>query len=492
MVTKAKAKGKPVVEDDADEDQAPVAKKKRGKSDAVFDITAMYNEDIDAIARRQGFEESTMDTGPAMSTGLLSLDLILNGGIRPAWYTTAGGEQSCKTTTAITIMGASVKAEIPIVTFADYEGSTANSRPYVQSIMRGSGVKASIEELFGKRDEKTGRWVIRPRVRYRAETIGDKFFDYLSEVLRNLPDKRYINKQWWFVFERTKVNISKLSEFADSSMAKKYGNGLWIPAPDGRLQAVFLTDSYPAMNPADNDEEDVNKGLALQARMFSKHLPRVKGRLAQKMVAVIGVNQIRAIPMARHGPTEQEPGGQALRFYSDVRIKHTSRSSGQPLWPNPKNLDDNYFETEKSITGVGVDRYRYIQAKAIKNKLGTPQRKIWYRLWHEDATGEARGFDPFFDTMHYLRETGQLKGVGRDKMTLHLDGVGVAKRPLKWFEMKQWVLGDKALMTEASQKAGFKPMSLRAYCFKQIASGRAEILYVAHKGKSVKAQEGEE
>lgn len=456
------------------EAEEPKSKKKKG-STAKFDYASIYGDQLDVIARRQGVEVSSLDIGDPMSTGMLCLDIQLGGGIRAGMYTSLGWEQVAKTTNILTVMANAIKAKIPLLELWDYEGSTRNSKRYVESIIRGAGVKLEKGQLFGKKNEDTGKWIIRPLVRYHSESVGDKFFDYMSEVLRKLPDKKFIAKKWWLRFDETKENKAKYGDMADSSMTKKYGKGYWLPAPDGNLQGIFFVDSYPAMNPSANDDEDANNSLGLAARMFAKHLPRVKGRLAEKMVAMMGVNQLRDIPMAMYGPKEQEPCGKALRFNSDVRTRNTSRASGMPLWP--KNFNDNRSEVEKSVEFEGKDVYRYIQVKAIKNKLWTPGRKVWVRIWEQDGSGVARGFDPFFDTMHYLRLTGQLSGKGREKLLLSLEGVGKAK-PLTWYDYKAWVLGDKEQMIKISKKAGFKPMSLRSYCFKQIASGKGEELYV--------------
>lgn len=474
------------VEDD-DDDEAP-KKKKKGKVEG-FDYSAIYTDSIDVIARRQGVEASSLDIGDPMSTGMLTTDLQMGGGIRAGMYTSAGGEQSAKTTNVLEWMASAVKEGIPRLEFFDYEGSTKNSKPYVMSIVRGAGLKITAEELFGKKDKETGKWITRPRVTYHSESVGEKFFDYMSEVLREFPDKRFIANSWWLVFEETKKNKAKYGQYGDDSMPKKYGKGIWIPAPDGKLQAIFFVDSYPAMNSTANDEEDANNGLALQARMFSKHLPRVKGRLAEKMVALIGVNQLRKVPMAMFGPKEEEPGGTALKFNSDVRIRNTSRGSGYPLWA--KDFNKQFEEVEKSVEEQGgTDRYRYIHTKAIKNKLWTPSRENWIRIWIEDGKGVARGLDPFFDTMLYLRSTGQLVGKGRNPsktgkggLTLNLDGLGKGKA-IKWLDYKRWVLGTKEEMIEVSKKAGFKPMSLRKFCFKQMKSGKGESLYLTAKDSS--------
>jgi RecA/RadA recombinase len=482
-------KSKKVVEQD--DDDTPKKKKKKAEG---FDYSSIYTDSIDVIARRQGFEASTLDVGDPMSTGMLTTDLQMGGGIRAGMYTSAGGEQSAKTTNVLKWMASAIKENIPRIELVDFEGSTKNSKPYVMSIIRGEGLKLTSDELFGKKDKETGKWITRPRVTYHSESVGEKFFDYMSEVLRALPDKKFIAGQWWLVFEETKSNKTKYSEYSDPNMPKKYGKGIWIPAPDGKLQAIFFVDSYPAMNSIANDEEDANNGLALQARMFSKHLPRVKGRMAEKMVALIGVNQLRAVPMAMFGPKENEPGGTALKFNSDVRIRNTSRGSGYPLWA--KDFNKKFEEVEKSVeVDGGIDRYRYIHTKAIKNKLWTPGRENWIRIWIEDGKGVARGLDPFFDTMYYLKLTGQLIGKGRNPsktgsggLTLNLEGLGKGKA-IKWAEYKKWILGDKETMKEMSKKAGFKPMSLRAFCFKQMSKGVSETLYLKAKDSTIEESE---
>lgn len=192
--------------------------------------------------------------------------------------------------------------------------SSVNSMPYIQSILKTVGIDKTIAQVFGAKDHDSGKWITPPIIRFHVESVAEKFFDFLANVLRELPDKKMINGRWWLIYEDNKKNKARVGEFADPSMGKRYGPGLWVPAPDGELQALFIVDSYPAMNPASNDEEETDNSLALQARMFSKQLPRVKGRLMQKMVAVIGTNQLRDAPMVMYGPKENEPGGQALKF----------------------------------------------------------------------------------------------------------------------------------------------------------------------------------
>lgn len=453
-----------------------------------FDVVAFQMDTIDAIEKRQNFQSMPIEDIKAMSTGLLQVDLLLGGGIRPAWYSTVGAEQSAKTTTALTMMSALVKAEVPMVSFNDYEGSSGNSGPYIQSIMDSTGLKLHKDQVFGKKSPD-GKWLIRPKVRYRSETSLEAFFDFMHAVLQELPDKRYVNGKWWLIYDDTKANKAKLGEYADTTMTKKHGAGIWVPANDGKLQAVFLVDSYPAMLPTEQDQEEGNNSLALQARAFSKHIPRVKGRMQKKMVAVIGINQLRAVPMARFGPTENEPGGNALKLYSDVRIRQTSRAlSAAPFKATP---DKQFNEQEPSVEYEGgFDTYRYVHAKTTKNKLSMPGRQCFMRIWVSDGADVARGLDPVLDTILYLQQTGQLTGSKQKGFKMNLSKLGEASRTVPWLIIKKWILCDKEKKVKICKALGYeKPFDLRAFCFKQMQSGEAEVLYVEHKTKTTGSAE---
>ena len=463
-------------------DVEDVKKKKRKVSEAdddgsdAFNPYEEFNQVLDDVALKMS-DADTLDDVQPMSTGSLVLDIILGGGIRPAMYTNFGPEQSAKTTAALLVMASAIKTNVPIISLRDFEGSTGNSIPYVSQILKTMGIKMTKEDLFGKRDDKTGKWAVRPRVRYSANTMGVSFFNWFAATLRRLPDKKMLNKEWWLVYEDTKEN-QKYAEYGDKTMPKKYGKGIYIKAPDAGLQGLVIVDSYPNMNPDTKDEDQVDNSLALQARMFSKNLPRVKGYLAPKKVALVGINQLRDVPMAMFGPKEAEPGGKALRFNSDVRLRWYPRAlSAIPLWP--KAAEKGGKEIEPCLAG-GKDRYKYMHVKAAKNKLSESDREGFIRIWAKDGQGVAHGIDPVFDTMLYLRQTGQLEGKKRADLRLVWDGKHKGKS-MDWMDFKKWILGSKEDMAKMSKKAGApKPMNLRAACFKQMRSGRGEELFKAY------------
>jgi RecA/RadA recombinase len=457
-----------------------------------FDLKAFYAQTSKDVIRKQGLSSDPLEDIQPMSSGWLMLDLIFGGGMRPAMYTFAGEEQTAKTTLALSILAEAIKTDVPLKAFWDYEGSTKNSRTYIANILRTAGVTQTVDEIFGKTDKETGEILIHPLIDYFATGIGEAFFDWLAEIERTYPDKRYVGGKWWLVFEDTKENKAKVGEFVDDKASKRYGKGLYVPAPDGNLQGVVVIDAWSAMNPSSNDEQEADNSLGVLARFFSKHLIRIKARLSPKMIAVIGMNHLADIPMAMYGPKQKEKGGNDLRSKSDVRIWNFKRAINTSVPFSPVADKEEGCEVEKSVTGQGSDRYNYVMSKNIKNKLSLPKRKAWFRLWTEDAKGDARGFDPHFDTMCYLRETGQLEGNVRKKLTLKLEGVELKDPTVNWMELKTLVLGTEEQKVELRADIGLpEEFDLRQFCFDQVASGRAEVLYSAKKN-GVSAEEAEE
>lgn len=475
---KKRRTAKPEVEVD---DDAPAKRgSKKPVAEAVakaFNPYAHLDDVLDVIERDVGLSESSMDPSEQrLSTGLLMLDILLGGGLTAGWYTNFGQEQTCKTTGAVTIMSAALNSNVPILTYFDFEGSA--SADYLDNIMRNMGAKGSAKNIFGVRDEKTGTWIVPPRVRYKSEAVAEKFFDYLARLQRMLPDKKKIGDNWYYLYE-SKTPEGKVHRANQALVGNNYDKayfrktGLYrVPAPDGTLQALVLVDSYPAMLPEKQDVDDPNNSLASQARMFSDQLKRVKGKMRGKRIAVLGINQLRLKPMVQFGSPEYEPCGEALKLYSDVRMKWSARalsSVSKDIGEVVKGIKGQ-IEEEPSISHKhGVDSYRYIHVRGHKNKLSRPYLETWLRLWITDAKNEAQGFDQVFDTWMYLRATGQLVGK-RSKMILKFKG-NEASHAIGWMDFKRMILGDRATIKLVCAKAGMKPCDLRAKCFAQMASG---------------------
>lgn len=452
------------------------------KKEKTFQPYGDLDSFLDTIERKVDLTETTLNKNEGrMSTGLLMLDLVLGGGLTAGWYTNFGMEQSCKSTGAMTVLMASLTQNVPIIYYCDYEGSSDSE--YIENIMHRMGIQGNVTHVFGERDNH-GNYIHKPRVRYRDPSVAEQFFDLLASLERKLPDKRYINGEWFYIYEDTKETRKVVGSNYDEKYLKTHGK-LKVKAEDGSLQALIVVDSYPAMLPEKQDVDDPSGAMAVQARMFSEQLQRVKGKMRGKRIAVLGVNQLRTNPGARFGNPEYEPGGNALKLYSDVRLRWSSRAlSGVPDHPAGKGQ----IEEEASVDiEEGTDTYRYINVKPHKNKLSSATGlDVFLRLWISDAEGKAHGFDPVYDTFCYLQTTGQITGTRKKKLFLKLAG-NESKRPIGWLTFKKLVLGNKKQMKKIYKACKMKPVLLRKFCFKQIKSGQGfDLMYEQKKVKQEK------
>ena len=124
----------------------------------------------------------------------------------------------------------------------------------------------------------------------------------------------------------------------DPVYAKKLGvdiDNLLISQPDTGEQALDITetlvrsgaldviviDSVAALVPkAELDGEMGDTHVGLQARLMSQALRKLTGTVSKSRTAVIFINQIRHKIGVMFGSPETTTGGNALKFYSSVRI----------------------------------------------------------------------------------------------------------------------------------------------------------------------------
>lgn len=457
--------------------------KKSKKAYEGIDLSSSGLDDIlDSIEKDVDIGWSDPASKVPLSTGLLSLDLALSGGLMSGgWYTFFGGEQSSKSTLAQTQLArALVTGYVPILLYFDFEGSF--SPDYFLNIAKGQGLdsKLKIQDIFGVQDPKTGKYIKKPMIRRYQENVAEKFFDYVYKLERMLPDKLFKKDQWWNVYDDNKAN-SKYKSKADTGLYKKTGK-LWVPAENGYPQALIVVDSYPAMLPAKMDEEDASSGLSAQARMFSEQLKRVKGRMSNKRIIIMGINQLRLKPMSMGNP-EYEPGGEALKFFSDARLRMASRSSvfdaKGPVLEEP------------SVTGKGKDIYRYVHFRAHKNKLSTPNLEGWLRVWVRDAKGNAWGYDPVFDTFIFMKSLGFVSGT-KNKIKISIPGME-GHKPMTWLDFKTLIIGSKADKDSVFKSIGIKkPIKIREKLFKYMESGKATERYFKVMAEGAKDESDDE
>lgn len=84
---------------------------------------------------------------------------------------------------------------------------------------------------------------------------------------------------------------------------------------------IVVVDSVAALVPRAELEGDMgDTQMGLQARLMSKALRKITGSLSKSRTTVIFLNQLRSKIGVMYGNPEVTAGGNALKFYSSVRV----------------------------------------------------------------------------------------------------------------------------------------------------------------------------
>jgi recombination protein RecA len=146
---------------------------------------------------------------------------------------------------------------------------------------------------------------------------------------------------------------------------------LWVSQPDNGEQAleiveslirsgavdIIVVDSVAALTPRAEIEGDMGDShMGLQARLMSQALRKLTAIISKSRTCLVFINQIRMKIGVMFGNPETTTGGNALKFYSSIRLE-------------VRKIETISEGTEKAIGNK-------VRVKIVKNKVAPPFKRV--------------------------------------------------------------------------------------------------------------------
>jgi len=258
--------------------------------------------------------------------------------------------------------------------------------------VRGGGIPGGVVvEIFGP--HSTGKTVLLCEIAGAVQRQGGeaKFLD---------PEAR-LNKLFANLFG---LSIQKDNYHIPDTVTEMFGHiNSWEPEGDA-IHGIFADSLAALSTKLEMENEEGDKMGQRRAKEFSEGFRKNGRKLVDNNFIMVGSNQIRE-SMNTYGPKYKAPGGEAIGFYSSLRLRTAIKEKIRP---------------KKTMGGKEVTRVTGVQiiVEVFKNSIWEPDRTATLTINYKygiDDIRENLQFVKRFKGLNYYAVNGTKLNISLDK-----------------------------------------------------------------------------